>query len=116
MADSFKGSRKILLQTGDTNQSYTFTVTVCSSQNSNDGFLSFGRSIVSVDCQCFDADGTNVTSVMLTSCQENDNVIQAVLNYPGSNGQFSLRFMLTLDDASVVRCVFNRCFAESGGY
>ena len=115
MPDNFQGTKDIILQPGDTSIPYTFEVTVCSSATANDGTLPYGTSISSVVVTGHVSEtGTVVTSEIINSSSETNNVISVLLKYPATSGEgwYHLKFVCTLSSGAVKELDFARIYAE----
>jgi len=113
MADTFKGSSKIILLEGDAAVDYDFEFTKCTSRTSNDGFLPYNLDATSVTVVAYSEDGTAVTLVMIESTSLANNICTVSLNYPGEPGKYILEFEVELENGStVLHAAFSRIFCE----
>lgn len=109
--DDFEGRELIILQPGDTLQTYRFNVRIASTVSANDGKIGFGRTISSAVCTAHtEADATAVTSILNGSCSvSGSNVLVQSLDYPTEGeGDYHLKFVCTLDNSSTKELDFNR--------
>jgi hypothetical protein len=109
---SFEGSKKILLYEGDTNVSFDFQFTVCSSSTANDGFIAFGLDATSVNIYGYAEDDSAATGLVGPYSLSN-NIVTVALSYPTEGaGSYKLYFKLGLSDGSIVWARFDRVFCE----
>jgi len=114
MADSFDGVEAIILQPGAGTVPYTFTFAAASSATANDGSIPNGTTISSADVKAFDEGGTDRTSEIVDSEANTTTVITTQLKYPATTGagRYSLEFVITLSDGSVMEFDFTRIYAK----
>ena len=112
MSDSFQKSETITLQPGSATVPYTFTFAAASSATANDGSIPYGNTISGADVKAFDEAGTDVTSDMIASETNTTLVVTVNLKYPGTEGRYSLEFVLTLSSGAVMEFDFTRIYAE----
>jgi hypothetical protein len=105
------GKDSITVQPGTFNYPYEFLVTVCSAAGANDGFLAFGRTIVSVVNTAHKHGRTLLVDTELIKNESlNGFIITMRLSYPITNGKgrYKLRSVVTLDDGSTEEIDFGR--------
>jgi len=109
----FKTVGDIKLRSGD-EISYTFKITSCSTATANDGFLPYGRTISDVTVVAYNTDGTAVTSALIEGTPSLvSNTVTCVLKYPVTDGRYTLKFSLLLDNSETKDAYFKRVRAES---
>lgn len=104
---------KIILQPGDV-IGYAFKFPIAESATSNTGALPYGRTISSVAVTAYDADGEVATDDLIEGTPSLDTVtVTVVLKYPGTDGRYSLRFIITLDNGWTKECDFTTIYAKN---
>ena len=111
----FKGNDAITLHPGDDSLEFSFQVTISTSATANDGKIGFGRTVSSVALTAHKDDGSDTSETGMPGAHTLlTNVITVPLSYPtGLAGTYHLRFLCTLDDASVKDLYFDRVRAVS---
>lgn len=121
---SFLGSKKITLEPGDLNLTYSFEISVCSSSSANDGMISYGATCSGITVTAYktaDENGksliggeTEVTDLIYSTPAVSNNIISVSLDYPDTNlkGYYKLEFICALDSGGTKELQFNRIRCE----
>ncbi|MDD5724338.1 MAG: hypothetical protein PHY29_11475 [Syntrophales bacterium] len=99
IVDDFKEADEVKIQPSTVDYPLSMTFTVCSSATANDGNIPFGDSISSAVVKAYDADGTDVTSDMVTTPASVDGttVSYGISYYEGAtSGYHKLTAVLTM--------------------
>ena len=114
MADSFQGVEDITLQPGSVSVPYTFTFSIGSSATANDGAIPYGTTISGAVVKAFDEGGTDRTAELIDSESNTTTVVTVNMDYPSTTGigLYSIEFVLTLSDGSVMEFDYTRVYAE----
>lgn len=112
--DDFEGNGFILLQSNSSKNSYRFKFEPASTAEGK-GAIPYETQMTSVNVSGYFEDGTDVSAVMVDSVQlfDTEDAVVVDLNYPGTEGRYKLRFILTLNDGSIWEKDFNRIEAVS---
>ena len=113
---NFKGNSSIIIQPGDSNIPYAFQISVCSSTTANDGYIPYGTSVSSVVVTATtDDDDRTVVDDIIDNYTVNNNIITVYMSYPSTSGdgRYRLRFLLTLDNGSIIEADFGRIRAKN---
>ena len=111
--DDFKESHPITIDPGDSNVPYSFIFNPCSGQDSNDGAIPFGTTVLTGAVTAKnETSGADATSALISGSAVNPDRLIVRLKYPGANGTYSLRFVLTLSSGAVIEFDFKRIIAK----
>ena len=107
--DDFENNDPIILQENSSANSYAFTFPSPTTETGR-GSIPFDTAITSVNVSGFFEDGSDFSAAMIQSVNlfPQDDKVVVDLTYPGVEGRFKLRFLLTLTDGSVWERDFNR--------
>ena len=110
--DDFENNEYIILQENSSANPYAFLFPPAETETGK-GSIPYETEISSVNVSGYYEDGTNYSAAMIQSVNTfpRSGVVDKVvvdLNYPGQEGRFKLRFLLTLTDGSVWEKDFNR--------
>jgi hypothetical protein len=107
--DDFEGTSVILLQENSDGNSYRFKFETPDTEEGK-GSLPYDTQISSVTVSGYAEDGTDVSAIMVDSVSlfPQDEVVVVKLNYPGAEGRYKIRFLLSLNDSSTWEKDFNR--------
>lgn len=106
--DDFEGSDYIYLQPSNRKNAYRFTFEPASNVNTK-GSIPFNTNVASIVVSGFTDLGVDVSTTLIDETPNlDDNVVLLKLNYPGTEGDYRLKFVLTLDDGSVFEKDFRR--------
>ena len=92
---------------------YNYAADPCSSAIANDGAIPYGTNVSSVVVTAYKGK-TDVTSDVVVQSSVSNNVVQAQLQYPATNGggKYELRFKLTLNNGEIVNLRHNEVYAK----
>jgi hypothetical protein len=96
--------------------SYSFKVTVNTSDTSKDGFLPYGRTVSDVSVVVTTEDGTTCTTAVIEGTPSLlSNIVTCVLKYPTDfgDGLYKLKFQLTLDNGETKEANYHRLRCET---
>jgi hypothetical protein len=109
MIDSFTSPNEaIVIQPNDSNVPFGFTFTAAASADAK-GAIPYGTTIEDATVEGLDASGDEVAG-LATASAVNDDKVTVLLSWPttAGAGQYSLRFVLTLDTGAKREFDFNR--------
>ena len=119
MTDHFTGSTDISLQPNDLDIPYSFRFRTCTSAGANNGIIPYGETVSSITTTAWNSSGVNVTSNMIKSATVftvSTGILVVPLSYPGTEGDYSLRFVVALESGSTIEADFETVVAEQVGY
>ena len=113
---NFKGSAEIIIQENSNAVGYRFHFTTCTLATANDGFIPFSLTIASATVIAKTSDGT-IDTELIDSTTVATPDIDLALSWPTTNGagRYSLTFVLTMSEGSVMEADFSRIRAVDLG-
>ncbi len=113
---SFRGDDTIVLQPSDEAVVYVFEFPIKATASAAPGYLPFGTTLASgtITAHIGDDAETDATADLIVSSSNDTDTVSVVLQYPSSNGEgnYHIKFVLTLDNSSVREEDFDRVVAK----
>jgi len=111
---SFETPGDITLKPGQ-KEGWEFLLPIAESATAK-GAIPFGRTISSVDVDVYDADGTNVTDIIIDGTPSfADNIVYITFQYPDiwGDGRYRTRILVTMDNGWTKPFIFDRVYCRT---